>query len=1175
MLKWLKYITKIIFLFVMLISPKALHSQFFRYTETPIDIDANFALHSLESTSRETFFNSLTIKNNANRTESFTLNITVPQGWKVIGPEKMELQLAPFDSLIVPLRVAIGSVVRGDIGYSVIASITDNRGNTVKNEYCFVKIPREVDLSVRVLDRIAYFDPELGISEFTILCKNQGNREEPISFLFDGKNYLGIGRGGNKKFSQDVIIKPYSDSTFTFPVRLLNDEVYGRSSFGLELVTATVDTTLTTNIWFRKVDSEYLNYIPYNEKPLVVDVIGQGLLDANRKPTISTTIEGKVLFNGDNDVYYYYRNFTSRTREDFYLNNRMHIGTNLGKYQIEIGDNYRSFESNLFGRGGYFKYESETIKTEWLVNKDSRLNIDNYGGAFYYNFDPDFFVRAGGAYSINKTTDFESKLGILGGGFTLFKYHKFNGFAAINLINRELDGVRNHTEFGGQINYTSKIGRFSNQMRIRYASPLYFSPQAGRFKLHVSSHFQQSKKLRLSLYFNDNNTSRPLINNNITESINSSAGRLGRFEGVFQASPTVQVFGGPGVESFRWEGLKNFASGEYFQSIGYKFSLGARIRTTTGTTVIVPKFEIARVYLQNNPFVDNDGRSGKRAFNYQFFSLNFRSRYLNVLAFYTTGPKSVIDQINYVQFSKPNRRLQFMPAFDGFLYKDVVRGYLGVSYSNDIVSGSSFSNITGQLNWYLPHNWKIHGLLVYTIQSRTTPQDVVEKYQNLYLEAGVRKEFDFNQPRVKYHDIEFIFFKDFNGNSIQDVNEPGIKNIMVNITKESTDIIGKIPGDIYTIELLSDNLGKVYVDRIPEGRYKIQYNPVGVDAGTFTKAYGDIELHVNRSGSYFFPFVEKNKVFGKIILNRSRLSGLGKIDVSNVRITATDSQGRSFSTLTDRNGEFVLFAPVTDEYILSINNIFYENFDLRQNNFVVQFNGYKQFELNYVFDEKIRRINFATSGSELQGGVQQVRRTTISGKVQDANTLQPLRARVNLVNTRTNTVATSTYSNAISGDYTMSFIAGDDFLLEVVADDYWYLSENLVLQQITTFMNLTRDVLLRPIAVGSSVKLNISFDINSSFLAPESVAELNRLLRQIKNNPSVKLEIQGHCDDLEALQRPAVALERANAVAQYLIENGYSNIEIKGLGNTVPAASNDTEEGRERNRRIEVVVLSR
>ncbi|MDX9771740.1 MAG: OmpA family protein, partial [Tenuifilaceae bacterium] len=298
-------------------------------------------------------------------------------------------------------------------------------------------------------------------------------------------------------------------------------------------------------------------------------------------------------------------------------------------------------------------------------------------------------------------------------------------------------------------------------------------------------------------------------------------------------------------------------------------------------------------------------------------------------------------------------------------------------------------------------------------------------------------------------------------------------------------------------------------------------------------------------------------------------------DVSNVRITATDSQGRSYSTLTDRNGEFVLFAPITDEYIVSINNIYYENFDLRQNSFLVQFNGYKQFEVNFVFDEKVRRINFAATDQDMQQGVQQVRRTTISGSVKDANTQQAIRARVNLINTRTNAIVASVNSSATSGDYTLNFMASDDYLLEVLADDYWYFSENLILQQVTTFMNINRNIQLKPISVGSSIELNIQFGANSDYLAPESVAELNRLLRQVRNNPTVRLEIQGHCDDLEAIQKPDIGRDRAGAVAKYLIENGFSNVEVKDMKNNVPLTSNDTEEGRARNRRIDVVVLRR
>jgi len=326
----------------------------------------------------------------------------------------------------------------------------------------------------------------------------------------------------------------------------------------------------------------------------------------------------------------------------------------------------------------------------------------------------------------------------------------------------------------------------------------------------------------------------------------------------------------------------------------------------------------------------------------------------------------------------------------------------------------------------------------------------------------------------------------------------------------------------------------------------------------------------------YIPFVEKNKVFGRVILNRSKLSGLGKVDVSNVRVTATDSQGNTFSTLTDKNGEFVIYAPVTDEYIVNINNIYYENFDLRQNNFRVQFNGFKQFEVNFVFDEKIRRINFSPSAQDLTAeGVTQIRRTNLRGTVKDALSLKPLRARVNLINTKNNSIVASVYSNPQTGDYAISFAADDIYALEVVADDYWYYAENLNLNQVTTFMNATRDVLLKPIAIGSKLELNIRFDINKADLGPETVAELNRLISILRQNPGIKIEVHGHADDLEAINNQKIAEERAKRVAQYLIENGFSNLQVRGFGNTIPVAPNDTEENRALNRRVEIEVIGK
>lgn len=197
------------------------YSQYFIYSgEQPVNLDLKFTQHSIESAAKHTFFNSLKIVNRSNRSETFTLNFTVPDGWNVIGESRRELTMGPNDSIMVPVMVAIGGLVRGDIGYSVIASINDTRGNTVKNEYCFVKIPREANLEVRLIDRSAFLDQRTGMASVSIKLDNKGNREELVNFLFKADPELSVGPTRLSQFAQEVVMPPYSDTIVTVDVLL-------------------------------------------------------------------------------------------------------------------------------------------------------------------------------------------------------------------------------------------------------------------------------------------------------------------------------------------------------------------------------------------------------------------------------------------------------------------------------------------------------------------------------------------------------------------------------------------------------------------------------------------------------------------------------------------------------------------------------------------------------------------------------------------------------------------------------------------------------------------------------------------------------------------------------------------------------------------------------------------
>ena len=104
-------------------------------------------------------------------------------------------------------------------------------------------------------------------------------------------------------------------------------------------------------------------------------------------------------------------------------------------------------------------------------------------------------------------------------------------------------------------------------------------------------------------------------------------------------------------------------------------------------------------------------------------------------------------------------------------------------------------------------------------------------------------------------------------------------------------------------------------------------------------------------------------------------------------------------------------------------------------------------------------------------------------------------------------------------------------------------------------------------------KIIIFFPFNSNELTPEALAALNRIADYLKANPSLKAEIRGYTDSVGAVNyNVSVSAFRANSIKSYLTGKGVnsSNLTALGLGPKSPIASNDTIEGREQNRRVEI-----
>jgi OOP family OmpA-OmpF porin len=106
----------------------------------------------------------------------------------------------------------------------------------------------------------------------------------------------------------------------------------------------------------------------------------------------------------------------------------------------------------------------------------------------------------------------------------------------------------------------------------------------------------------------------------------------------------------------------------------------------------------------------------------------------------------------------------------------------------------------------------------------------------------------------------------------------------------------------------------------------------------------------------------------------------------------------------------------------------------------------------------------------------------------------------------------------------------------------------------------------------------VNFDFDKATIRPEGIAILNGAAALLQKHERVVVEVAGHTDSVGSEEyNQGLSERRANAVKDYLISQGVtaSRLTARGYGELQPIASNDTEEGRAENRRVELIVLDR
>ena len=206
-------------------------------------------------------------------------------------------------------------------------------------------------------------------------------------------------------------------------------------------------------------------------------------------------------------------------------------------------------------------------------------------------------------------------------------------------------------------------------------------------------------------------------------------------------------------------------------------------------------------------------------------------------------------------------------------------------------------------------------------------------------------------------------------------------------------------------------------------------------------------------------------------------------------------------------------------------------------------------------------------------------RFTLVGNAFDKTANTPV-ADVQVTVTNSTQGSTSfTTSDAISGEFRSQLEAASDFVIVGKKADYISNIENISTKGLnrsaTLYVKLQLGI--EDAKSGKNILLkNLFFQTGKSDINTNTSADLFKLIQFLKDNPLVKLEIQGYTDNTGNLaSNQKLSQQRANSVVNYLIKNGIEKERLiaRGFGPANPIADNKTADGKAQNRRVEMKVL--
>ena len=229
---------------------------------------------------------------------------------------------------------------------------------------------------------------------------------------------------------------------------------------------------------------------------------------------------------------------------------------------------------------------------------------------------------------------------------------------------------------------------------------------------------------------------------------------------------------------------------------------------------------------------------------------------------------------------------------------------------------------------------------------------------------------------------------------------------------------------------------------------------------------------------------------------------------------------------------------------------------------------------------------YASDGTDTKGGldmysfqlredIRPLKTWWVKGKVFDKKTTAGLPSAVELTEIKSGNLISKIQTDE-DGNYLVTLPVGKNYAFNVNRKGYLFYSDNFSLAKNNPDSVFIVNIPLQPIEKGATIVLkNIFFETGKFELQNESKSELNKLVTLLNENPNLKIQIDGHTDNVgQEKDNLLLSTNRAKAVVGYLLSKAINSqrLTYKGFGATKPVAGNATEQSKALNRRTELSI---